>query len=205
MIISIVSVFYGGNDSAFSMVLPHSELHILLVITGKSLQFIDVEILAHHASHFSFCIHRITFLLHMSRNQHARLAHVECLADALKAGGGGESLAACHHLEEFFVVDAMEGERIIHLQFFGRIWLIPKEMETGMGMLLVPRLYILGKSGIQHIAHDVITMVADDGLGFLTEQRWNHLDAVHRLILIVTDGECQLGCGSHAGDAGKEL
>lgn len=128
------------------MVLPHSELHILLVITGKSLQFIDVEILAHHASHFSFCIHRITFLLHMSRNQHARLAHVECLADALKAGGGGESLAACHHLEEFFVVDAMEGERIIHLQFFGRIWLIPKEMETGMGMLLVPRLYILGKS-----------------------------------------------------------
>ena len=46
------------------MVLPHSELHIILVITGKSLQFIDVEILAHHASHFSFCIHRITFQWH---------------------------------------------------------------------------------------------------------------------------------------------
>ena len=31
MIISFVSVFYGGDDSAFSMVLPHSELYILLV------------------------------------------------------------------------------------------------------------------------------------------------------------------------------
>ena len=130
---------------------------------------------------------------------------MERLADALEAGGGGESLAASHHLEELLVVDAMEGERIIYHQFFRRIRLIPEEMETGMGMLLVPRLHILGKSGIQHIAHDVVAMVADDGLGFLTEQRWNYLDAVHRIILIVTDGERQLGCGSHTGDTGKEF
>ena len=187
------------------MVLPHSELHILLIITGESLQFIDVEILAHHASHLSFRIHRIAFLFYMSRNQHAWLAHIERLADTLESGGGGESLATCHHLEELLVVDAMEGERIIHLQLFGRIWLIPEEMETGMGMLLVPRLYILSKSGIQHVAHDVVAMMADDGLGFLTEQWWNHLDAVHRLILVVTDGERQLGCGPHTGDTGKEL
>ena len=69
----------------------------------------------------------------------------------------------------------------------------------------MPSLHILGKTGIQHITHDVVTMMADDGLGFLAEQWWNHLDAMHRLILIVTDGERQLGCGSHAGDAGKEL
>ena len=205
MIISIVSVFNSCDDAGISMVLPHSELYIFLVITGKSLQFIDIEIIAHHTSHFSFRIHRITFLLYMSRNQHARLAHVECLADTLESSSGGECLAASHHLEELLVVDAMEGERIIHLQFFGRIRLIPEEMETGMGMLLVPRLYILGKAGIQYIAHDVVAMMADNGLGFLAEQRWNHLDAVHRLILVVTDGERQLGCGSHAGDAGKEL
>ena len=205
MIISIISVFYGGDDSGISMILPHSELHILLIITGESLQFIDIEILAHHASHLSFRIHRIAFLLHMSRNQHARLAHIECLADTLESGGSGECLAASHHLEELLVVDAMEGERIIYLQFFGCIWLIPEEMEMGMGMLLVPRLYILGKAGIQHVAHDVVAMMADDGLGFLAKQWWNHLDAMHRLILVFTDGECQLGCGSHAGDTGKEF
>lgn len=192
MIISIVSVFYGGDDSGISMVLPHSELHILLVITGESLQFIDVEILAHYACHLSFRIHRIAFLFYMSRNQHARLAHIERLADTLESGGGGECLAASHHLEELLVVDAMEGERFIHLQFFRRVWLIPEEMKLGMGMLLVPRLYILGKAGIQHVAHDVVAMMADDGLGFLAEQRWNHLDAVHRLILIVTDGGANL-------------
>ena len=163
MIISFVSIFYGGDDSGVSMVFPHSELHIFLVITGKSLQFIDIEILAHHASHLSFRIHRITFLFYMSRNQHAWLAHIERLADALEAGGGGESLAASHHLEELLVVDAMEGERIIYHQFFRRIRLIPEEMETGMGMLLVPSLHILGKTGIQHVAHNVVAMMADDG------------------------------------------
>lgn len=74
-----------------------------------------------------------------------------------------------------------------------------------MGMLLVPSLHILGKTGIQHVAHNVVAMMTDDGLGFLTEQRWNHLDAVYRLIVVITNGERQLGCGSHAGDAGKEL
>ena len=128
MIISFVSIFYGGDDSGVSMVFPHSELHILLVITDKRLQFIDVEIIAHHASHFSFRIHRITFLLHMSRNQHARLAHVKRLADSLESGGGGECLSASHHLEKLLVVDAMKTECIIHLQFFGRIGLIPEEM-----------------------------------------------------------------------------
>lgn len=138
MIISIVSVFYGGDDSGVSMVLPHSELHIFLIITGESLQFINVEILAHHACHLSFRIHRIAFLFYMSRNQHAGLAHIKRLADTLESGGSGECLAASHHLEELLVIDAMESERIIHLQFFGRIRLIPKEMELGMGMLLVP-------------------------------------------------------------------
>ena len=99
----------------------------------------------------------------------------------------------------------MEGERIIHLQFFGRIGLIPEKMKMGMGMLLVPSLHILGKTGIQHVAHNVVAMMADDGLGFLAEQRRNHLDVVHRLIPVVTDGERQLGCGSHTGDTGKEF
>lgn len=74
-----------------------------------------------------------------------------------------------------------------------------------MGMFLVPSLHILGKTGIQHVAHNVVAMMADDGLGFLAEQRRNYLDVVHRLIPVVTDGERQLGCGSHTGDTGKEF
>ena len=205
MIICFVSVFYGCQDAAVGVIFPHSELHILLIVVGEGLQLVDVEIVAHHSRHLPLGVYGVAFLLHMGRNQHAGFAHIQRLAHTLKSRRCGVSPAASHHFQKLHVVEPMESERVVHFQLLRSVGLVPEEVQMSVGVFRVPRLHILSKSRVEHIAHDIVAMMADCGLHLLAEQWRHHFDGLLLVVIILTYGQGQLGGGAYAGDAGEEL
>ena len=106
----------------------------------------------------------------MGRNQHAGFAHIQRLAYTLKSRRCGVSPAASHHPQELHVVEPMESERVVHLQLLRSIGLVPEEMQMSVWVFSMPRLHILSKSRVEHIAHDIVAMMADCSLHLPAEQ-----------------------------------
>ena len=99
----------------------------------------------------------------------------------------------------------MESQCVVHLQFLGSVGLVPEEVQMSVGVFRVPRPHILCESRVEHIAHDIVAMMADRGFHLLAEQWRHHFDGLLLVVIILTYGQGQLGSSTYAGDAGEEL
>ena len=97
-------------------------------------------------------------LFYMCRNHQDRFPEIHCFAYRFKSCRAGICLASCHLPEKDRIIQLIERQGIIYS--FYRLFFpsVPEEPERYVRIFFVPLVYILGKSGINHIAMDIIML-----------------------------------------------